>query len=423
MFPKLRKLQMMTAALILSGSCNIALTGALWKGMQYRPNIRLAKFSTGGRALRAQNCSALDAMANWEYARLLAELSNSELMEDGFTRGGLALALLIEKFDFDIDRALLGQELHRRSFRDARSSHQYTLVADLRPLDFERMQNFARQERWPMTPRGIFSRFCDQARASIVNGDLSSVDPSLVESYFASDAFCAFGRLFPEDIPRQYLALTALHLNWSELSQSEASSRSPAGASSASARRCDLLLRAVERGSKPAAYLLIMCDFDFALHNTSEGAMQQLLTLMDTYTAEALAVSIGVLRGPRGDDVRELATRRICHFLNLPPPTTNHQWALLARALVQNVDLSLPLANEREVLARAWTANEPSASSALGAAKETMYQHVVKPGDTLWKLSKMYGLSVRDLMLRNELSRDFLHIGQILRIDITSSSV
>ncbi len=417
MFPNLRKLQLMTTALIMSGSCNIALAGALWQCARNKPTLRHAQFTKEGGFLRAENCGALSEFANWEYARLLAELSNGELMEDGFTRGGLALAILIEKFDFDVDRALLGKELHRRTLKDARTAHQYTLIADLQTSDFERVRNFAEQERWPMTPRGLFQRFCDQARARVIGEDLSPIDPSLIESLFASDAFCAFARLFPPDIPRQYLALTALHLNWSELCPRDLGSYTLAEKSGASSLRCDLLLRAIERGSKPAAYLLIMSDFDFALHKTSDLAMQQLLTLVDTYTAEALAVSMGVLRGPRGDTVRELAAKRACHFLNLPPPI-GEQWGLLARALVQSGDFSSRGSEEiAERISGAWHASREDVEPVHRALQE----HIVQPGDTLWKLSKTYGMTVRDLMRRNDLSRDFLHIGQILRIDLSNT--
>ena len=43
-------------------------------------------------------------------------------------------------------------------------------------------------------------------------------------------------------------------------------------------------------------------------------------------------------------------------------------------------------------------------------------QYTVKPGDTLWAIAAAYGVSVDDLMKVNNLSSDFLSVGQVIII-------
>jgi LysM repeat protein len=42
--------------------------------------------------------------------------------------------------------------------------------------------------------------------------------------------------------------------------------------------------------------------------------------------------------------------------------------------------------------------------------------HKVNPGDTLWSISRQYGVSVADLKARNGMAADVIHTGDTIRL-------
>lgn len=421
MSPNLRKLQLLTGCLIFSGSLNIALTCALWSQGQIAPALRLARLEISNETLRERNCATLQAMSTWEYARLIAELSNSELVEDGFTRGGLALAVLIKTCDFDVERALLDQALQKRSLLSPLNAERYTLLANLKKRDFEQIQQFAYQEQWPLTAEGLYKRVQSLASGCSNVQILPAANASLLDALIATEPFSSLKKLFPVDTPDKCLVSIAMSLGWPEFSA--LGNCKDQGEKLALQSRRQVLLKAIDNGCKPAAYVILLCDFDFALHSISENTMSQLLSLLDTYTAEAMTITLEVLKSPRGDEVRELATRRASHFLDLPSPARDDQWKLLAQALC-SVPRFAPAPDEIcSALYMPPVSLKPSENTKRSRSEKTEHFHIVCPGDTLWKLSRKYGLTVQDLMRQNRLTRDFLRIGQTLQIQLVQTAL
>lgn len=56
-------------------------------------------------------------------------------------------------------------------------------------------------------------------------------------------------------------------------------------------------------------------------------------------------------------------------------------------------------------------------------AEDTNISYVVKKGDNLYSIAKIYGLNVNDLKKYNNLPNDLLSIGQIIRIPSTTSII
>lgn len=418
--PNLRKLQLLTGCLIFSGSLNITMACMLWSKGRNPPALRSARLEIGNETLCERNCSVLQAMSDWEYARLIAELSNCDLVEDGFTRAGLALSILVKRCDFDVERALLDQPLQKRSLIDPETTERFTLLANLKRGDFEQIQRFAQQEQWPLTTEGIFKRAQILTERLASGRELTKAQTHLLEAFVGTEAFESMSRLFPDDTPNHCLVSIALCLGWSEFSNQK--ERVDLDDTGNQRSRRQLLLKAIEGGCKSAAYVLLLTDFDFALRGVSESAMTQLLSLLDTFTAEAMTMTLEVLRSPRCDQVRELATRRACYFLNLPRLASDDQWKLVARALCSAPKFAPApdhMSSSLRPLLR--TLDSVHAISRDEKSGESEYLHVVTSGDTLWKLSKRYGLTVQELMRHNRLTRDFLHIGQILQIQLATA--
>lgn len=414
MFALLRKLKFLTVALILSSSANVGLICALWKSAYTPPQMRLAELMIDCKEMSQSNCAVLKQISNWNYARLTAELSNQEIVEDGFTRGGLALTTLIANFDFDVQRSLSDRKLQKRRLENQKDGLSYELIAGLDERDFAQIQQFARQERWPITDQGLH-KLIKQSPIS-EKGSKSGEEQQLAEAFVRSNAFAYLERLFPADIPASELLKLASHLDWHQLPQFN-DGCDQADRHRAQQRR-DLLLKAVEQGSKSAAYLLILCDFDFSLRQIRDTDMAQLLLLLDTYTAEAMNIVVGVLKSPRDNTIRELAAKRVSCFLNVPLPAKKDQLPLFADAILNDVKIppSVQLIDTSELSSQPHLDKVEAAKVFEMPLNEKL--HIVERGDTLWKLSKKYGLSVKQLMRVNELKQDFLKIGQVLQVDL-----
>lgn len=417
MFALLRKLQLLSAALMVSVSANIGLGCALWRKCYMPPQMRFAELIIEQSDVGEANCAVLNQMSQWDYARLTVELSNQEIVEDGYSRAALALAMLVANFDFDVQRSLGEKALQKRTLKDAKGGVGYELIAGLDGSDFEQIQLFARQEKWPITAQGLH-RLIKQGSSLGGSFPHCSEGHLLADAFMASDAFASLERLFPKDIPKSELMTIARCLEWDQLARTMSATSSPPIERYRALQRRQLLMSAVDQGCKTAAYLLILCDYDFSLRHTTDEDLAQLLCLLDTYTAEAMNIALSVLKSPRENAIRELAAKKAGGFLNIPLPTKEDQWRLLARALLgkpsdSSCELSPEVLQARPDIKKMTT--EHIHFNQTGESERT---HVVQRGDTLWKLSKRYGLTVQQLMALNALQRDLLRIGQILQIDL-----
>lgn len=418
MLALLRKLQLLTAALMLSMTINIGLGCALWRKSHLLPQVQFAQLISDQFEMGPANCHVLKQMSDWDYARLTIELSNQEVVEDGYSRGALALAVLIANFDFDIQRSMGTRALQKRFVKIDEGKTSYELIAGLDRSDFAQIQQFAHQERWPITAQGLHKLIQQN-----VSEDRSSKNRDerhlLADAFMSSNVFACFERLFPNDIPKSDLVTITQYLDWNQLAKILTSNLAPTHKVERHRawQRRQMLIDAVNRGCKTAAYMLILCDFDYTVRHTSDSDLAQLLCLLDTYTAEAMNVALGVLKSSRENNIRALAAKKAGDFLDIPLPRED-QWKWLAQAFLGNahsgqrlwpIDLLQVDSEPVEIAAEDLEPEKPFGNERM---------HIVQRGDSLWKLSKKYGLSIQQLMALNDMTQDLLKIGQILQIGL-----
>ena len=123
----------------------------------------------------------------------------------------------------------------------------------------------------------------------------------------------------------------------------------------------------MEKGSKLAAYLLVLLEKEQALKKLDDAQMERLLSLLTEKTPEVEAFLSEVKNGLRCDHIQELAGK----------PLEN-----------------LPLC------------------------------HIVQPGDSLWKISRDYGVKVEVIQEMNRLESENLKLGAelLLPADTKTSS-
>jgi hypothetical protein len=169
----------LTHLLILSGTLNMGFLGAFlyssWKdkysAISYEVSSPSRRFLTNEQVLRAYSRTP--------FQDLLLRLESTEMVEDGYTKRDLALASLVAFHHFNVEKALGGILLQKRfiAFRNDIGDEmvEFIAFAGLKDEHFEAVLRFAKTEKWPLTPRGVFFEITRQT---------SPYEPSLLEAFY-----------------------------------------------------------------------------------------------------------------------------------------------------------------------------------------------------------------------------------------------
>jgi LysM repeat protein len=145
--------------------------------------------------------------------------------------------------------------------------------------------------------------------------------------------------------------------------------------------------------SETAAELLVRTDFAFVLKKLEDKGVISLLTLLKTKSEESERFCIELLRSSRSDAVWQAAGDRLYAY---------------AGELVQG-----PI-DPKAALTR-FAKPEP-VKVAVQSPVRTGKSHVVKEGESLWKIARAYKVKLDDLVQLNGLERDRLLPGMTLKI-------
>ncbi|MBI3900899.1 MAG: LysM peptidoglycan-binding domain-containing protein, partial [Chlamydiia bacterium] len=187
-----------------------------------------------------QNPQLFDRLIKNSFTELVAALTHRETRE-------LALAILVAKHDFDIERAL------------STSFHSYPILLSngekldvwigLGEEEYEAIVSFAYQEKYPFHAKGIFHRLKHQKK--------EGRDKGLEEAFFVTPEFYAFQMLFQKSgmmIDKKILLDLICEGSWEQLTFPVLSQENVLKFSTE--QRQALLLSYFSCGSETAAQLL-----------------------------------------------------------------------------------------------------------------------------------------------------------------------
>ena len=144
-------------------------------------------------AVEYTNADVVRLLKVLTFEQLITRLTNTQLVENGFTQRDLALASLVTFHHLDLSRALLGhpQPTQQRKIQFGTNTHGEPVEAIVYPglteQQFQAIIQFAHTERWPMTSQGLFIRLRKQG---------GEHDPSLADAFFLTSEFLAVEILF-----------------------------------------------------------------------------------------------------------------------------------------------------------------------------------------------------------------------------------
>lgn len=378
-----KKFRILTLALIFSGALNIGFLAGFAYFMLKSSELPLAIARTRKSEPETTNGQLFSSMSRLTFRELVSFLTNRDLVEEGYTKRDLAVAALVAFHHFNIEKALSAPPAQVRTLSLA-GDQRVDVFPGLTEDQFEAIIRFAYQEKWPLTSKGLFA---------LLQRWESPRDESLEQAFALTPEFYALQLLFQKTEAPQELP-TLLNLisegSWELLDrftreQSQILDFSPE-------KRRNLLLSYLSLHSPTAAQILLRTDFLFALKRLEDRGILDLLTLLKRQTEEGTRFCTELLRSPRSDAIWQAAAMTLYSYAGEMPTLPIDPKAVLARFAP---DARLLLV-------------EPEPTSARF--------HIVKEGESLWKISRQYKVKVDEIVKLNGLEKDSLFPGMTLKL-------
>lgn len=400
-----RRTKWLTQALIISGTLNIGLIAtfiySVMKDKQDALAIELMP-SQESKEASLSNAQSLRAYSLLPYQELLLRLENHDLLEEGLTKRDLSLACLVAFHHFNLEKALSGIPLQKRTlpFTNGQETIEVAVFPGLADYQFQALIQYAKTEKWPFTSQGLFYE---------LKRSPSPRDPSLLDAFNLSPEYHAVATLLSKNglnLSREQVIDLICDGDWKALSDFTQQQR--VAMDLTPERKRALLLDYLTCNSKLAAKLLLDSDLEFAVKRLNDA---QILTLLDLYTEkdpilEQFAKEL--LSSPRTDAVWKRAAAFLYAFAGEPLSEPYNHTAALQRFLPQIVAQPEPPPTVIQTKAPV-----PAPAAKTKSKKKT---HVIEPGDNLWKIARKYHVSVEEIMRVNRLESEKLRPGKQIEI-------
>lgn len=420
----MQKIRFLSKALLVSGALNIVvLLLLLYWVLRERPPTPYCELKPATHEWQQASLSdqkkwseILTDLSQLSFPQLVGKLSNKQIIEDGYAERDLALALLGAVHHFDIHRGLPKSEQPQQqryfSWKAKNDEVPIPLIIypDLEDRHYEALIHFAKTERWPLTPEGLFLLLKK-------NGE----NENLSETFFLTPPFWTVELLFSRSghtIERKEILNLLLEGDWSLLKQFVDQQRQLQDTSDS--RRQKLLTDYLKAGSPTAAALLIKYDGDYAVKKLDDQEVIFLLQAMPVQIPESEQYAKEMLASPRSTQVWRKASDWLYQKAGEIPPENGDTKIALNRfsslRAVKPLDTAVAVNPEPPKKA----VSTPKAVAAKQEKKNLPpvqpRTHTVQEGDSLWKIARHYGVKIEEIRKLNNLQSDTLKVGAILKI-------
>lgn len=406
----LKKIRWLSHALIISGGLNLGFLTTfavmVYRNVNHKKVDRVApqeeSFSRKIAYASSDSSGILSEYFETPYQELLLELSNKELVEDGYARRDYALACLVAFHYFDIHKALTGVSLQTRliEFIHTEGGERVRLevFAALEDVHFDAIVKFAKLEKWPFTAQGLYVLI-----QRIKN--IEALPASLKDAFYLTPQFHAvwiFLSRIEKTISVDEVLCIARDLDWDYLEKFYQEICRKQDFSEE--KRREFLIAAIDRQSKSAAGVFLKCDREFALSKLDDKRTIFILNQLDRHVPNAEQYARQLLMSVRSDAVHKAAAEKLYRFAGEEPPKIyDHEKAVLR---------FLPSLFHQEKLLIS-NSSEDAPAPPLMLKK----YHLVAKGDTLWKIAITYHVPLKELMKANHLdNRSLIKPGMKLEI-------
>ncbi len=390
-------------SLVFSVALNVALlTSLIFNAVKFKGPIE--KYTTTHPISQAPSTDLSQSLENTlmqflslDERALINLLGSKVSLEDGFCECDIALSVLRNQFDFDLKRALLGQEFKERFILISNQESlnvSYPIVSGLTNSQYQMVETFAQNELWPLTSQGLYKKLAQGLE-----------DTSLKNAFYLSKEFLYVEGLFRSlSVPKEVLIKIILQGPW-EILEGFTNERAAASDINNPAR-LKWLCKYLDFGSELAAQLILEIDPEHALKKLSDNQVVALLSLLEKRSnlSENFALHLSVSQ--RSDWVRQEACRLLYHYASRPfPEVFNYEEAL--QYISQKYQVQ-PSENIPQLSTQPVIVAEPPENS--------QKHYTVQDGDNLWKIAKKHQVKLDVLKAANGLDSDLIKVGKTLII-------
>lgn len=369
--PYQRSLRQISAALIASIILNAALIGYIsYLHLETAPTIffrPILNKEPSNLAINKTNAEVYERLSALPIEALSRLLKDRRLVEDGLTLRDLALAVLVNEKQYDVQKAL-GYLPKRRSI--LLNQQSISIPVDITEKNFDAIIDFAQRERWPITPQGMFLSLKES----------HSADESLKGAFYLSIPFRQLVNLYPE-VDKDVLYKMAIEGDWDILE--------PLASLQQDFSRQSLLLKYLDQGSASAALILLQAEQHFTVKQLDDAHVLQVLQLLTDRHPLVAKFAINLVASSRSDAVKQAAMQKLA-------------------AMSEKRDFIASLIPPKKEFNTAPTPAPPFVQPKT---------HIVQNGDNLWKIAKQWKISFKDLKNKNNLTDEtILRPGMVLQI-------
>lgn len=405
-----KKLKFFTHALLFSGTLNIAfLFTFIFLAIPQKNSLDLEKdtiYRKDRISFSRTNHQVLSSYFCAPFTDLLEELSNTELLEDGYCRRDLALAYLAAFHYFDVERALPGVKIQRRKMlfihEDGGERLELVVFPGLNDHCYQSLLYYAQVEEWPFTTEGLFYEL--SRRKNILPS-------SLIQAFYCRDEF---NQLY-NYITRTKVAITKLELlgmlldgQYDTLKKFSQRFLNEKELSVEVIK--EFFLEYLRGQSLIAAEIFVRMDEIFSPRELSDADLAIIIDQIDHSTAQKYKLEnllMELIHSVRSDFIRKKAGIKLCLLVQEEPPVPYDHVKVLRRFVpaVQKADVP----KQDPLLLYTHT----GAQNKIDKGR----RHRVKEGETLWQISRKYKVDLSVLMDINHLQSEYvLPIGKELII-------
>jgi len=427
-------------ALIISGSLNVGVLGLWIYCLAYdlppKPYCDLQPATDDSKLIPLadhRDCAeVITQMQKLPFYRLIDCLQHTQVIENGFTERDLALSCLIAFHHFDLKRALTNESSlkEKRVFdwKHLASGKKIllTLYPGLSNDQFEAILHFAKNERWPITSERIYELL-------LLQGKEVNLDPSLVEAFMITPEFWTIHLLFQRVEPpirKQQILEILLEGGWQLLQKSVDQQRQVNDVSAP--RRQKFLLDYIKEGSETASVVLLTTDWEFATKKLEDSQVINLIQTLNQKTPNSEKYVKEMLMSPRSMGVWQQASLRLYEYAGEPIPANWNYESTLARFIPELIERQAgktkkvdqapkQIATASKDIAKIIPSKKESLEDRKKTAKTAKsspsYRHyIVQEGDSLWKISRRFGVDMEVLRTYNQLQSSSIKPGTVLKI-------
>ena len=399
--PWVRKAKWLTQALIISGTLNVGLLSTfIYFALNDDKRFFMASEQKNQRELPEQ-LGLQELIARYSvlsFDDLLLRLASNDHVESGFSRRDLALACLVGFHYFNLERALGGIGVQKREVRFTQGETPSTLTVfpGLADYQYQAIVQYAKTEKWPFTPQGLFLR---------IQSSKTPYDSSILQAFYLTPEFHFIHLLFTKtgiNLKKEHVVALLSQSNWTMISKMADDLRIHSHFTNEERR--ELLLNLTLQGSKLAAKILLETDSQYCLKYLDNSQILSLCNLLEDKTNPSFLREL--LLSPRTDEIwKKAAAILYSQAAEDVPQSLNLEAAKERFIALKQPEIHLEMKRlEKEIEKKATVLKSNSA------------KYTVISGDSLWKIAQKKNVSVKNLKEFNQLKSDQLKIGQTLLI-------